>query len=79
MNQEAAPTKGEQQLLATLSARHVVTAGAAAAAGGQSATKQIAGSQGGRDAQNRKIWRKVHDVSIGLDSQPEQPRDLGQR
>jgi len=42
--------------------------GAAAAAGCQPATKQIAGSQGGRDAQNRKICRKVHDVSIGLDS-----------
>jgi len=26
------------------------------------------GQPGGRDAQNRKIWRKVHDVSIGLDS-----------
>jgi hypothetical protein len=31
--------------------------------------KQGAGDQGaGRDAQNWKIWRKVHSVSVGLDS-----------
>jgi hypothetical protein len=30
--------------------------------------KAARGQPGGRDAQNWKIWRKVHGVSIGLDS-----------
>jgi hypothetical protein len=30
--------------------------------------KAARGQPGGRDAQNQKIWRKVHGVSIGLDS-----------
>jgi hypothetical protein len=27
-----------------------------------------AAKAGGRDAQNWKIWRKIHSVSVGLDS-----------
>jgi hypothetical protein len=30
--------------------------------------KAARGQPGGHDAQNWKIWRKVHGVSIGLDS-----------
>ena len=62
MNQEAAPTQGEQQLLATLSARHVVTRLAGCRGWMSTGHKADRGQPGGRDAQNRKIWRKVPDL-----------------
>ena len=66
MSRQAAQTHGEQ-LLAAPSARHCRYCRARLPQGWMSTGHKAARGrlEGGRDAQNRKIWRKIHSISIG--------------